>query len=147
MFIHFVSIHLYLKFYLCMYYSTKRLIFWKIKKELIFHKCKPIHYIGLPNIQLPHSGWHSLITRPLFKKNQLCVCFWPTYSLYSNYLSHAPDIAAVGTVSNVFSYDGMSGRDSKLSSARRWEDALRVEPKQIFKPTTFKIIFKSEAFL
>ena len=31
--------------------------------------------------------------------------FWQMHSLYSNYLCHTPDIAAVGTISKVFSFD------------------------------------------
>ena len=39
---------------------------------------------------------------------------------------HAFDIAVVGTIFNVFSYDALSDRDSNLSSSRRRADALRV---------------------
>ena len=34
---------------------------------------------------------------------------------FSNYLCRLPDIAAVETIFSVFSYDGVSGRDSNLS--------------------------------
>ena len=34
-------------------------------------------------------------------------CFGPKHTTYSNYLCQAPDIAAVGTISNVFSYDAV----------------------------------------
>ena len=33
---------------------------------------------------------------------------------YSDYLCRAPDIVAVITILNVFSYDAVSGRDSNL---------------------------------
>ena len=42
---------------------------------------------------------------------------------------HAFDIAAVGTIFNVFSYDALSDRDSNLSPSRRRANALRVEPR------------------
>ena len=34
---------------------------------------------------------------------------------YSNYLCCVPDMGAVGTILNVFSYDAVLGQDSKLS--------------------------------
>ena len=39
-----------------------------------------------------------------------------------------PDIAAVGTIFNDFSYGAVSARDSNLSPSRRLADALHVEP-------------------
>ena len=54
--------------------------------------------------------------------------FGPRQSSYSNYLCRASDIAAVGTIFNVFTYDAVSDRDSNLSPFRRRADALRVEP-------------------
>ena len=57
-----------------------------------------------------------------------CACLLAKTFPYSNYLCRAHDIAAVGTILNVFSYDAVSGRDSNLSPPRRRTDALRVEP-------------------
>ena len=53
----------------------------------------------------------------------------PRHSPYSYYLCRAPDIAAVGTIFNVFNYDAVSARDSNLSPPRRRADALLVEPR------------------
>ena len=50
-----------------------------------------------------------------------CACLW------ANHLCRAPDLAAVGTIFNVFGYDAMSARDSNLSPPQRRADALRVE--------------------
>ena len=50
--------------------------------------------------------------------------FWAKANPYSNYLCRASDIAAVGTISKVFSFAAVSDRDSKLSPS----DGLRVEP-------------------
>ena len=51
-----------------------------------------------------------MIARPLSEKSLLCVnelrLFTPIY------LCRAPDIAAVGTIFNVISYDAVSGRES-----------------------------------
>jgi hypothetical protein len=58
-----------------------------------------------------------------------CAFFGPRHSPYSNYLCRAPDIAEVGTIFNVFSYDAVSVRDSNLSPSRRQADALSVEPR------------------
>ena len=54
--------------------------------------------------------------------------FGPWHSPYSNYLCREPDIAAVGTIFNVLSYDPVLDRDSNLSPSRRRSDALCVEP-------------------
>ena len=43
-----------------------------------------------------------------------------------------PDIAAVGTILNVFSYDAVSARGSNLSPPRRQADALCVKPQSRF---------------
>ena len=53
---------------------------------------------------------------------------------YYYYLCRAPDIAAVGTIFNVFSYDAVFAWYSNLSPPRRREGALRVEPRSRFKP-------------
>ena len=47
----------------------------------------------------------------------------------TNYLRCASDIAAVGTIFNVFSYDAVSDRDSNLLPSQRRAVALRVEPR------------------
>ena len=52
--------------------------------------------------------------------------FWAKAFLYSNYLCCAPEIAAVGTIFNIFTYDTVSGRDSNLSPSRQRADALHV---------------------
>ncbi len=99
---------------------------------------------------------NPLIAWPLSEKSQLCMvtscaCFWPRHSPYSNYLCRASDIAAVGTIFNVFSYDVVSARDSNLSPSRRRADAPRVEPRsQVMKMTNisyFNIFWGLEFFL
>ena len=52
--------------------------------------------------------------------------FRAMHSLYSNNLYRAPDVAAVGTIFNIFSYDALSDRDSNLSPSRQRADALHV---------------------
>ena len=52
-----------------------------------------------------------------------------------NYFCRAPDIAAVGTILNVFSYDAVSGRGSNLLLSRRRTDVLRATvagPRQVY---------------
>ena len=54
-----------------------------------------------------------------------CACLWAkAFPL----LLLLPDIAAVGTIFNDFSYGAVSARDSNLSPSRRLSDALHVEP-------------------
>ena len=55
--------------------------------------------------------------------------YGPRHSPYSYYLCRTPDIAAVETICNVFSYDAVSARDSNLSPSWRRADALRVVPR------------------
>ncbi len=50
----------------------------------------------------------------------------PRHSPYYYYLCRAPNIAAVGTIFNVFSYDAVLAQDL---NPRRRSDALRVEPR------------------
>ena len=57
--------------------------------------------------------------------------YGPMQPPYSNYLCRALDIAAVGTIFNVFSYDTVSDRNSILSPLRRRVDSLRVEPMDV----------------
>ena len=57
-----------------------------------------------------------------------CACFGLRHSPYSNFLCRTLDIAAVGNIFNVFSYDTMSSRDSNLTLSRQRADALRVTP-------------------
>ena len=54
--------------------------------------------------------------------------YGPRHSRYSYYLCRALDIAAVGTILNVFSYDAVLGRESNLSPPGK-ANALRVEPR------------------
>ena len=54
--------------------------------------------------------------------------FSPTLTVIA---SLSPDIAAVGTIFNVFSYDAVLGRDSNLSPTRQQADALRDMPKTL----------------
>ncbi len=65
-------------------------------------------------------------TNPLMEVR--CACFRPGHSPYSNYLYRTLDIAVVGTIFNVFSYNALTDRDSNLSPSRQPADALRVEP-------------------
>ena len=58
-----------------------------------------------------------------------CACFGPRHVPYSNYLCHAPDKAAVGTIVNVFSYDAVSDQDSNLSPSWQRAYELHVEPR------------------
>ena len=52
---------------------------------------------------------------------------WAKAFLQFYYLCRASDIAAVGIIFNVLSYDALSDRDYNLSPFRRIADALRVE--------------------
>ena len=61
-----------------------------------------------------------------------CACFGQRHFTYSNYYCRASDIAAVGTIFNVFSYDAVLNRDSNQSPPRRRPVALRVEPRSVF---------------
>ena len=45
------------------------------------------------------------------------------------YKYRAPKIAEAGTIFNVFSYDVVLSRDSKISPPRQQADELRVEPR------------------
>ena len=56
-----------------------------------------------------------------------CACFGPWHSPFSNYLCCTPDIAPVGIIFNVFSYEAVLSRD----------DALRVEPRS---PTSITVL-------
>ena len=47
------------------------------------------------------------------------VCFGLRHSPYSNYLYLAPDIAVVGTIFNIFSYDTVWGQDSNQYDTER----------------------------
>ena len=47
--------------------------------------------------------------------------------LWAKHLCRAPDLAAVGTILNVFGYDAVSARDLNLSPPQRRADALRVD--------------------
>ena len=58
-----------------------------------------------------------------------CACFGLRHSFYSNYLCRKTDVAAEGTIFNVFCYDAVSDRDLNLSLSRRRVDALCVEPR------------------
>ena len=48
---------------------------------------------------------------PTVHGNSSCTCFVPRHSPYSNYLCRAPDIEAIKTIFNVFSYDALLSRD------------------------------------
>ena len=77
---------------------------------------------------------NPLIARPL-SGSPKCACFGPRHSPYSNSLYRATDLAAVGTILNVFSYDAVSDRDTNLSPSRKKRtDALHVslEHKNVF---------------
>ena len=45
---------------------------------------------------------------------------------YPDYKCCEPEVAESGTIFNVFSYDGVLGRDANLSHTRQRADALRV---------------------
>ena len=45
--------------------------------------------------------------------------FWPRHSLFSNYICRVPDIAAVGTIFNVFSFDSVLDCDLNLAHPQR----------------------------
>ena len=56
-----------------------------------------------------------------------CACLWA--KAFPLLLLFAPNLAAVGTIFNVFSYEAVSARDSNLSLPRQRADALRVDPR------------------
>ena len=57
--------------------------------------------------------------------------YGPRHFPYSNYLVQGPDVAAVGTIFNVFSNDIVSAQDSNLTLSRGRADVLRVEPRSM----------------
>ena len=69
-------------------------------------------------------GCTTFVWEVLTVHSNECACFGSGRSLYSNYLCRASDIAAVGTIFKVFSYDAVSDRDSNLSLSQLWMSYL-----------------------
>ena len=53
-----------------------------------------------------------------------CTCFGPRISPNSNYLCRTSDIAAVGNIFNIFSYDVLSDQEVNQSPPRQQADLL-----------------------
>ena len=79
-----------------------------------------------------------------------CACLWAMAFPYFNYLCREPDVAEVGTIFNVSSYDMVRGRHSNLSHPLRRVVALRVEPRSLVyntPPSSYRVatILKSKS--
>ena len=68
--------------------------------------------------------------------------YWVKSFLILNYLCRTPDITAVGTIINVFSYDAVSGWDSNISTSRKQADAYRVSPQSQVEKLLCEIILE-----
>ena len=78
---------------------------------------------------------NPLIVRLLSEKSYLCMVMRMfmgqglPHTL--KYLYHAPDIAAVGTISIVFSFDAVSGQDSNLSPSQQKRKCTMSYPRVV----------------
>ncbi len=94
------------KYVICYCYINSFLVYLKTKSCMVTR---------------PIKTTNPLIARPLSEKFRLCMvmscaCYGLRHSPHFNYIYREPDIAAVGTIFNIFSYDAASGRYSNLSS-------------------------------